>query len=110
MTAGRAIVASDLPAIREVVGDTAILVRTPSEAAGPAGRRHAVAQRLDVVGVAGLAALLALLLLEARRLLVGVVDLGERVPELGAAHEELEPLDDRRIVVRRAGERGELDG
>ena len=33
MTAGRAIVASDLPAIREVVGDTAIVVRTPSEAA-----------------------------------------------------------------------------
>jgi glycosyltransferase involved in cell wall biosynthesis len=33
MTAGRAIVASDLPAIREVVGDTAVLVRSPAEAA-----------------------------------------------------------------------------
>ncbi|HYZ76645.1 MAG TPA: glycosyltransferase [Gaiellaceae bacterium] len=33
MTAGRAIVANDLPAIREVVGDTAVVVRTPSEAA-----------------------------------------------------------------------------
>ena len=33
MTTGRAIVASDLPVIREVVADTAILVRTPTEAA-----------------------------------------------------------------------------
>ena len=33
MAARTAIVASDLPVIREVVADTAILVRTPTEAA-----------------------------------------------------------------------------
>ena len=45
MTAGRAIVANDLPAIREVVGDTAVLVRTPSEAADAVRVLHADGER-----------------------------------------------------------------
>ena len=75
----------------------------------PAGRRHPVGERLDVVRVALLAAGVGRLLREALRLLVGVVDLGERVPELHAADEELEALDDRRVVVGRPRERRELD-
>ena len=49
------------------------------------------------------------LLGEPGRLLVGVVDLRERVAELHPADEVLEPLDDRRVVVRRAGEGRELE-
>lgn len=41
MSAGRALVASDLPVIREVVGDAAILVRDPVEAADAVRQLHA---------------------------------------------------------------------
>ena len=77
-----------------------------------AGRRHPVGERLDVVRVALLGGRVAglplgLLQREARRLLVGVVDLRVRVAELHAADEVLEALDDalgRRRVVRANGE------
>ncbi len=47
---------------------------------------------------------------EALGLIDGVVDLRERIAELHSADEVLEPLDDRRVLVGRAGERRELDG
>ena len=89
--------------------------REPVDAeADAAGRRHAVGERLDVVGVALLrldvaGRALGLLEREPLRLLLRVVDLGERVAELDAAGEVLEALDDRRVVVGRARERRQLD-
>ena len=79
-----------------------------------AGRRHPVRERLDVVGIALLgldvaAGALGGLHREALRLLLGVVQLGERVAELHAADVVLEPLDDLRVVVGRPRERRELD-
>src|SRR3954453_7254401 len=63
-----------------------------------AGRRHAVLQRLDVGLVVGLRLLVAglgerPLLLEPRALVVGVVELGERVRELHAGGVGLPALD-----------------
>ena len=80
----------------------------------PAGRRHPVRERLDVVGVALLrldvpACALVGLQREPRRLLLGVVQLAEGVAQLDPAGEELEALDHRRIVIGRARERRELD-
>ena len=74
-----------------------------------AGRGHAVREGLDVVGVALLGfgvsgGEVALLLGEARRLLLGVVDLRERIPELDTPSEILESFDDRRVVVGRPRE------
>ena len=79
-----------------------------------AGRRHAVRERLHVVRVAllglGVAARALLgLHREPLPLLLGVVQLGERVPELHPADVELEPLRDRRVVVGRPRERRQLD-
>jgi len=51
MTTGRAIVASDLPVIREVVADTAILVRTPTEAADAIRKLSGDAARRRELGV-----------------------------------------------------------
>jgi glycosyltransferase involved in cell wall biosynthesis len=51
MTAGRAIVANDLPAIREVVGDTAVVVRTPSEAAAAVRMLRADGDRRRELGL-----------------------------------------------------------
>ena len=76
--------------------------------AEPAGRRHAVFERADVVGVVEhrflVARVLALdLRAEARRLVLGVVELGEAVRELAPRDEELEAIREERIrVVARA--------
>ena len=79
----------------------------------PARRRHAVGERLDVVRVALLgldvaAGALVGLHREPRRLLLGVVDLGEGVAELHPADVVLEPLDDA-LLVGGPRERRELD-
>ena len=65
----------------------------------PARRRHPVLERLDERLVVGLGLLVAgagqrALLLEPPALLVGVVQLGERVGDLQAADERLEALDE----------------
>ena len=89
--------------------------RQPVDAqAEPAGRRHAVRERLDVVRVALLgldvpARALVRLHREPRRLLLGVVQLAEGVAELHPADVVLEALDDPSVVVGRARERRELD-
>ncbi|HEX6702453.1 MAG TPA: glycosyltransferase [Gaiellaceae bacterium] len=51
MTAGRAVVASDLPVIREVVADTAVLVQTPNEAARAIRNLAADADRRRELGL-----------------------------------------------------------
>ena len=72
-----------------------------------AGRRHAVLERGQEVlverlrlGVAGRRR--AALLLEARALVVGIVELAERVRDLHAGDEELEALDQPRVVAASA--------
>src|SRR3954466_11914510 len=82
--------------------------------AQPARRRHAVLERLDEDLVVGLGLLVALGLqadlgLEARALLVGVVELGERVGDLHPAGERLEALDEAGLRAVVLGERRELD-
>src|SRR3954447_23609287 len=82
--------------------------------AQPAGRRHPVLERLDEDLVVGLGLLVALGLqadlgLEARALLVGVVELGERVGDLHPAREGLEALDEPGLVAVGLGERRQLD-
>src|ERR1051326_5246483 len=77
------------------------------------GRRQAVFQRSDVVGVVvhGLlvARLLGLRLLEeARRLVLGIVQLREAVGDLLRVDEKLEAIDDSRVLVVAAGERRDL--
>ena len=62
-----------------------------------------VVHRLLVAGVLGLR-----LRVEARRLVLGVVELGEAVGELAAGDEELEALGDRRVGVGGARERRDL--
>ena len=83
--------------------------------ADPAGRRHAVLERVDVVLVERLGLLVARrgvthLLLEARALVVRIVELGERVGELHAVGEGLEALDQPVVGAMALGERRELDG
>ena len=80
----------------------------------PARRRHPVGERLDEVRVARLGAhvagrALGLLEPEALGLLVRVVQLREGVSELHPAGEELEALDQPRVVVLRAREGRELE-
>ena len=75
----------------------------------PAGRRHAVGERLDVVRILLLAFDELGLAPKALPLLLRVVDLRERVPELHPADEVLEALGQRLVVVGRARERGDLD-
>ena len=76
------------------------------------GRRHAVLERPDVIGVkllrfvvAGVA--LRALILEPRALIIGIVELAERVGELGAIDEQLEPFGEPRIATVRFRERRE---
>ena len=71
----------------------------------PARGGHPVRERLDVVRVAALALDVLRLRLEARALLLGVVDLRERVSELHPAGEVLEALGQRGVTVRQTGER-----
>ena len=71
--------------------------------ADAAGRRHAVLERPRNSSSYGCAssspaARVARLLLEARALLVGVVELGEGVGDLHAAGEGLEALDEARLA------------
>ena len=75
-----------------------------------AGRRHAVLERADIVGVELMRLLvtrlaLAALILEPGPLIVGIVQLAERIGELGAVDEQLEALGEARIVTVRLGER-----
>ena len=49
------------------------------------------------------------LLLEARALVVGIVQLGERVRDLAARDVELEAVDEARVAVVAARERRHLD-
>ena len=77
--------------------------------AEPAGRRHPVRERLDVVRVAALALDAARPACAKRACSSRVVDLGERVAELHPADEVLEALGQRRVVVGRPRERRELD-
>src|SRR6185295_11034780 len=79
-----------------------------------ARRRHAVLQRPQVIfikllrlGVAGGAQ--RALLLEAAPLLVGVVELAERVRQLAVLHEQLPALDLRRIAALGLSERRQRD-
>ena len=77
----------------------------------PVGR-HAVLQGADVVRVEGVGFLvagrpLACLLLEAAALVVGIVELAERIGELAAVDEQLETLGERGIGAVRLGERRE---
>ena len=75
----------------------------------PAGRRHAVGERLHVVRILLLAFDELGLAPKALPLLLGVVDLRERVPELHPADEILEALGQRLVVVGGARERRDLD-
>ena len=77
------------------------------------GRRHSVLQRLDehLVVRLGLVFALgrkALLRLEAAALLIGVVQLRERVRDLHPRDESLEPLDEALLAAVVLGERREL--
>ena len=80
-----------------------------------AGGRHAVLQGPDVVGVEGVGLLvaggaLAHLVLEAAPLIVGIVELAERVRQLLAADEQLEPLGEGGIAAVLLGQRRERLG
>src|SRR4051794_3863967 len=82
--------------------------------ADPTGRRHPVFERIDVVRVERWRVLVtrggvADLLLETRALVVGVVELGERVGELHPVRERLEALDQPLVLAMPLGERRELD-
>src|SRR4051794_18827822 len=82
--------------------------------ADAAGRRHAVLERAQERLVHRLRLLVALgrvalLRLEAGALVVGVVELGERVGELHAVDERLEALDEPRLAAVSLGERRQLD-
>ena len=83
--------------------------------ADAAGRRHALLERLHeqprrrAAPPRRRASARAALRLEARALLVGVVELGERVGDLHAAGERLEALDQPRLARCVLGERRELD-
>ena len=74
------------------------------------GRRHAVGQRLHVVGIAADALDVLRLLVEAQLLLVRVSDLRVGVAQLHARGEVLEALGQRGVVVLRPRERRQLDG
>ena len=81
----------------------------------PPQRREAELERADVVLVdavrLGVARGRQLLLgLEPLALVDRVVELAERVAELAAEHDRLEPLDQRGIVAVRARERRHLRG
>src|SRR3954451_11481805 len=83
--------------------------------ADPARRGHARLERLDERLVVGMGVLVAgrggrALLLEAAPLLVGVVQLGERVRDLHAVGERLPALDEAVLRAVALGERRELDG
>src|SRR3954451_22416265 len=83
--------------------------------ADPARRGHARLERLDERLVVGMGVLVAgrggrALLLEAAPLLVGVVQLGERVRDLHAVGERLPALDEAVFRAVALGERRELDG
>ena len=79
-----------------------------------AGRRHPVLERLNEGLVVGLRLVIAgagqcPLLLEPAALLVGIVELGERVGELDAADVRLEALDQALDGPMPFGERRQLD-
>src|SRR4051794_4825624 len=83
--------------------------------ADPARRGHARLERLDERLVVGMGVLVAgrggrALLLGAAPLLVGVVQLGERVRDLHAVGERLPALDEAVLRAVALGERRELDG
>jgi hypothetical protein len=72
----------------------------------PGGGRHPVFERANVIGVVvhGLlvAGFLALdLILEALRLILGIVEFGEAVGEFAAADEEFPPIRDEGVLVLR---------
>src|SRR3954469_19179956 len=82
--------------------------------ADPARRRHPVLEREQVRLVERLRLLVARrrvtdLLLEAPPLVVGIVELGERVADLHPADDRLEALDEALLGAVALGERRELD-
>lgn len=79
------------------------------------GRRHAVFQGIDEVGVVVHRLVVAGVLLldlqhEALGLVLGVVQLGIGIGDLAAADEQLEAVSDARVFVVAAGQRRNLEG
>ena len=81
----------------------------------PRGGRHAVLQRAHVVGVVVhrlvVTCILALdLCAEPRRLILGIVELGETVGQLAAGNEKLEAIGEERIRIVGARQRADFGG